>query len=48
MNYDAALPGDQIWIDFPTYNGEFPLWKPDLGQNFGASETARELDCYEP
>lgn len=43
MNYDQSYPGDELWIEFPTFNKQFDVFQVDLGMNF--FESYKAMTC---
>lgn len=37
------MPGDEIWIEFPTFNRQFDVFPVDLGLNF--FEEYKKMTC---
>ncbi|EWS73605.1 hypothetical protein TTHERM_000252299 (macronuclear) [Tetrahymena thermophila SB210] len=45
MNYDKAVQGDQVWIEFQTFDRLNKVFKNDLGLGF--SDISDKIDCQE-
>jgi hypothetical protein len=41
----TANAGDEIWIEFPTYDGLYTVFAEDLGLSMASTDTFKQIQC---